>query len=38
MKSGFVGDLPTGKAFENSEAFFRKPFAEGGCVDSVTLE
>ena len=23
---------------ENSEAFFRKPFAEGGCVDLVTLE
>ena len=34
----FVGGLPTGKAFENSEAFFRKPFAEGGCVDLVTLE
>ena len=32
------GDLPTGIAFENSEAFFRKPFAEGGCVDLVTLE
>ena len=32
------GELPTGKAFENSEASFRKPFAEGGCVDLVTLE
>ena len=32
------GELPAGKAFENSEASFRKPFAEGGCVDSVTLE
>ena len=34
----FAGDLPLGIAFENSEASFRKPFAEGGCVDSVTLE
>ena len=34
----FAGDLPLGIAFENSEASFRKPFAEGGCVASVTLE